>query len=170
MLVSVISYSDNISKGIFFILPSPGTSQPWGKPIHALVPVVDVFVDDNTASTTNFEWWHIIIMSQSCNISGICIFTTSVVGMLKEFGSTSSASSHQNVWKKSGWRVSSFCLFWYNSAISSFTLQNITPLITLAIQYKFYDGGQIITQLERDNLSSLWSIILMLTCPSWRES
>lgn len=55
MLVSVISYSDNISKGIFFILPSPGTSQPWGKPIHALVPVVDVFVDDNTASTTNFE-------------------------------------------------------------------------------------------------------------------
>ena len=28
-----------------------------------------------------------------------------------------------------------------NSAISSFTLHNITPLITLATQYKFYGGG-----------------------------
>ena len=29
---------------------------------------------------------------------------------------------------------------------------------------------QVITQLERDYLSSLWSIILMLTYPNWRES
>ena len=38
-----------------------------------------------------------------------------------------------------------------NSAISSFPLHNIAPLITLATQYKFYDamGGQTITQLER---------------------
>ena len=30
---------------------------------------------------------------------------------------------------------------WCNSAISSFTLHNITPLITLATQYEFYGGG-----------------------------
>ena len=40
-----------------------------------------------------------------------------------------------------------------NSAVFSFTLHNITPLITLASQCKFYSGGQIITQLERDTLS-----------------
>ena len=38
-----------------------------------------------------------------------------------------------------------------NRAISSFTLHNIAPLITLATQYKFYDGGT--------------NIILMLTWP-----
>ena len=52
-----------------------------------------------------------------------------------------------------------------NRTISSFTLHNITPLITNSAM-----GGQIITQLERDNLLSLWSIILMQTCPGWRES
>ena len=40
-----------------------------------------------------------------------------------------------------------------NSAISSFTLHNITPLITFETQYKFYDEGggtNNKTQLERE--------------------
>ena len=39
-----------------------------------------------------------------------------------------------------------------NSAIPSIYCAAIALLITLAKQKKFYIGGQIITQLERDNL------------------
>ena len=48
------------------------------------------------------------------------------------------------------------CVLSYNSAISSFTLHNITPLITLETQYKFYDGGtNYNTTWERQSIISL---------------